>query len=193
MSWKNPSDLSRVWTREPWISNREHYPETTETDITYRKFDNIPLLHKKIISLKLFRYCNNIISNCCNFICETLKHKFWTNSIPWSCCPRIARKHLYLIKHSSHLDLNFTDLGFQTWMILILMLATPAVKTFAKIGYCLEWYMFQIGGICEHSIVNNSPGTDVELWNVHTEVFSVNLFLPLENAMWFPWRWKYQT
>ena len=28
-SWKNPSDLSRVWTREPWISKRARYPENT--------------------------------------------------------------------------------------------------------------------------------------------------------------------
>ena len=32
-SWKNPMDLSRVWTREPWISRRARYPETTEANL----------------------------------------------------------------------------------------------------------------------------------------------------------------
>ena len=32
---KKSIDLSRVWTREPWISRRAHYPETTEADFKY--------------------------------------------------------------------------------------------------------------------------------------------------------------
>ena len=32
MSWKKSIDLSRFWTREPCISKRARYPETTEVD-----------------------------------------------------------------------------------------------------------------------------------------------------------------
>ena len=32
-SWKKFIDLGRVWTREPWISRRARYPETTEADL----------------------------------------------------------------------------------------------------------------------------------------------------------------
>ena len=28
-------DLSRFWTREPWISRRARYPETTEADLLH--------------------------------------------------------------------------------------------------------------------------------------------------------------
>ena len=35
-------DLSRIWTREPWISRRARYPETTEAD---RHRDNVSASH----------------------------------------------------------------------------------------------------------------------------------------------------
>ena len=37
-SWKKSINLSRIWTREPWISTRARYPETTEADYAFIYF-----------------------------------------------------------------------------------------------------------------------------------------------------------
>ena len=33
--WKKSINLNRVWTREPWISRRARYPDTSEADLPY--------------------------------------------------------------------------------------------------------------------------------------------------------------
>ena len=43
---KKSIDLSRVWTREPWISRRVRYPETTEADMCSQWFVAVILFNR---------------------------------------------------------------------------------------------------------------------------------------------------
>ena len=70
-SWKKSIVLSRVWTRETWISRRTRYPETTEADLRCTKStlqsDMNPIHFYLCLSLEWREYITtvaNLISAC---------------------------------------------------------------------------------------------------------------------------------
>ena len=71
---KKSIDLSRVWTREPWISRRARYPETTEADNGICRFlkchlkcSNVPLM---------FSYCLNLTIETASEYCDSGKQGY---------------------------------------------------------------------------------------------------------------------